>query len=191
MNALIPFTVLILSWSIDGTDPRVQQRIIYTFVAVHVVALCVFVYMGLQIYLKGMELPMVQVKESYSDAVETKKAWDYDAGKLRELLFTKIGLSAGVSLFAATRYGIVFPLLMQCMNNPKTIWDSEVFKIYVRGFKAEGPLQRPFPDKGMVPEWLKGVWNQSTQETEAMVSQHVGSSASAAAPATGGGGGRK
>lgn len=171
MNILIPFTILILSWSMDNTDPRTQHVITYIFTIVHGLAFISFIYMSYLVYYKGESTPL-QVKDPYTGEVETKKSYEYDASKLRELFFTKITFSAGISLFLATRYGLPFPLLLQCLNNPKSIYDSEVFKIYVLGEKAEGPLQRPWPETGMVPEWVKGIWAQGAEDSQAILQKH-------------------
>lgn len=163
MSLLLPFTTLIVSWSLDTTDPVTQRYIIITFLSVHAALFLGMCYVFYLIWRRG-DADLVETKDSYTDEKVVKAAWDYDAGKLRELLFTKIGLSAAVSYFAATRYLVVFPLLLQCANNPRTFYNSELFQIYVLGKKTEGKLARPFEEPSMVPNWAKGIWEQSEKD---------------------------
>lgn len=169
MNILVPLTILIVSWSLDSTDPAIQKRIFFIFVAVHVAIVLMAVYLFFAIWRRA-DNTLIRVKDRYTGDESIQKHWEYDLGKLRDLTVTKIGLSAAVSSFVASRYGIPFPLLLQSLNNPKAFYNSELFRVYVRGEKAEGELQRPWKDSSMVPEWAKDLWSQGEKDSEKLVS---------------------
>lgn len=163
MNILIPLTILILSWSIDTTDPVVQQRIFYGFWCVHGSILLLAAYIFFCIWRRA-DQTLVRVKDLYSGEVTVEKAWEYDLGKLRELVMTKIGISAAISSLIATRYSMPFPLLLQSLNNPKAVYYSELFQIYVLGRREEGSLVRPWTESSMVPEWMSNMWAQGEKD---------------------------
>lgn len=169
MNILLPFTILILSWSIDTTDPAVQSTITYIFAAVHSLAFALFIYIFVCIWRRG-DPTLIEVKEPYTNERTIQKYWEYDCSRLRDLFFSKVGLSTGISIFVATRFGIPFPLLLQCLNNPKAIYDSELFQIYVLGRPEENELARPWKDHTMVPEWIGKIWSMGEKDSESMFS---------------------
>ncbi|EPY31403.1 hypothetical protein STCU_03473 [Strigomonas culicis] len=172
MNFLLFFTILILSWSLDSTDPDVQRIIYYCFYVTHFVLLVAVLYVFMRIWQVG-SVAVVKFKDPYTDEEQTKTAWEYDVMKLRELLMTKIGMAAGVGLFAAGRFHIVFPLLMQCLYNPRMLYDSELFKIYVLGQPAEGSLLRPWKETTYVPEWVKSSWAQSAKDSDQFLTNNT------------------
>jgi len=175
MNPLIPFTILILSWSIDTTDPDVRKAITLTFLVIHALAAGVLIYVSIAIWRHG-EATIIKVKDYYSDQMEAKQQWEYDASKMRELFLMKVGMAAGVSFLAATRFGIPFPLLLQCLNNPKAIYDSELFQIYVLKKPAVGELERPWREASVLPEWARNAWAQGEKESEAFMDRQTNSS---------------
>lgn len=181
MNILMPLTILLVSWSIDSTDPEIQQRIFYIFCAVHVAIVFMGVYIFVRIWQVG-DNTLIRVKDAYTSEESIQRYWEYDLGNLRDLLVTKIGISAALSAFLASRYGIPFPLLLQSLNNPKAVYQSELFRIYVKGEKAEGELQRPWTEAGMMPEWVKSLWAEGEKDSEKFLA--TGGGATAAAPVT-------
>ncbi|CAG9580775.1 conserved hypothetical protein [Leishmania major strain Friedlin] len=168
MNILLPLTILIVSWSLDSTDPDVQRRIFFIFVIVHTAIMCMALYLLFEIW-RCDDHTLIQVKDPYSDKESIQKHWEYDIGKLRDLMLTNIGFSAGISTFFALRYGIYFPLLLQSLNNPKALYYSELFRIYAKREKAEGELQRPWKETNTIPEWAKALWNQSEKNSEKLL----------------------
>jgi hypothetical protein len=179
MNILVPLTILLLSWSIDSSDPEVQNRIFYIFCAVHIA----IVFMGIYVFARVWQTndkTLIRVKDAYTGDESIQKHWEYDVGKLRDLLVTKIGMSAAISAFLAARYGIPFPLLLQSLNNPKAVYQSELFRIYVKGEKAEGELQRPWAESGVLPDWAKSLWTQGEKDSEKFLSTGGGATALAA-----------
>ncbi|KAK7202041.1 Phosphate transport (Pho88) [Novymonas esmeraldas] len=168
MNILFPLTILLVSWSLDSTDPDAQKRIFFAFVAVHAAIVLVAVYLFFAIWRRA-DNTLVRVKDAYTGEEGIEKHWEYDLGKLRDLTVTKIGLSAAISAFAASRYGIPFPLLMQSINNPKALFQSELCRVYLRGEKPEGELQRPWKEASMIPEWAKSLWAQGEKDSEKLL----------------------
>lgn len=182
MNILVPLTILLLSWSIDSTDPETQKFIFYIFCAVHIAIVFMGIYLFIQIWQTG-DNTLIRVKDAYTSEESIQKHWEYDLGKLRDLLVTKTGMSAALSAFLAARYGIPFPLLLQSLNNPKAIYQSELFRVYVKGEKAEGELQRPWPESGVLPDWAKDLWSQGEKDSEKFLA-NGGSTAAATAAAS-------
>lgn len=182
MNILVPLTILLLSWSIDSTDPEIQQRIFYIFCAVHIAIVFFGIYLFIRIW-QTDDKTLIRVKDSYTNEESIQKHWEYDLGKLRDLLVTKTGMSAAISAFLAARYGIPFPLLLQSLNNPKAIYQSELFRIYVKGEKAEGELQRPWAESGVLPDWAKSLWTQGEKDSEKFLATGGGATAAPAAAA--------
>lgn len=180
MNVLVPLTILLLSWSMDSTDPEIQKRIFYIFCAVHIAIVFMGIFLFVKIWQAG-DNTLIRVKDAYSGEESIQKHWEYDLGKLRDLLVNKTGMSAAISAFVASRYGIPFPLLLQSLNNPKAIYQSELFRVYVMGEKAEGDLQRPWPESGVLPAWAKDLWSQGERDSEKMLAGN-GSAAAAASP---------
>ncbi|KPI89498.1 hypothetical protein ABL78_1374 [Leptomonas seymouri] len=178
MNVLVPLTILLLSWSIDSTDPDIQKRIFYVFCAVHIAIAFVGIYLFIRIWQTG-DRTLIRVKDAYTNEESVQKHWEYDLMKLRDLLVTKTAISAAISGFLAVRYGMPFPLLLQSLNNPKALYQSELFRIYVRGEKAEGELQRPWTEAGVLPEWAKSLWAQSERDSEKLLSSGSGTTAAA------------
>ncbi|KPA81132.1 hypothetical protein ABB37_04480 [Leptomonas pyrrhocoris] len=183
MNILVPLTILLVSWSIDSTDPEVQKRIFYIFCAVHIVIVFVGVYIFIRIWQTG-DKTLIRVKDAYTNEESIQQHWEYDLGKLRDLLVTKTGMSAAISAFLASRYGIPFPLLLQSLNNPKALYQSELFRIYVKGEKAEGELQRPWAESGMLPDWAKSIWTQGEKDSEKFLSTGGSSAAASSSKAS-------
>ncbi|KAG5495165.1 hypothetical protein JKF63_02219 [Porcisia hertigi] len=163
MNILLPLTILVVNWSLDTTDPDVQSRIFLFFALVHIAIVFMAIYLFCSIW-RSDDHTLIRVKDPYTDEEGIQRHWEYDLGKLRELIVTKIGLSAALSAFLASRYGIPFPLLLQSLNNPKALYQSELFRVYVGGERAEGELQRPWKEASMVPEWAKLFWSQGEKE---------------------------
>lgn len=168
MNILLPLTTLIVSWSLDSTDPDAQKRIFFIFAIVHTAIICVALYIFFEIW-RCDDHTLIQVKDPYTDQESIQKHWEYDIGKLRDLVVVNIGFSAGISTLLALRYGIYFPLLLQSLNNPKGLYYSELFRIYAKKEQAEGDLQRPWKEKNTLPEWAKALWTQSGKDSEKLL----------------------
>ncbi|KAG5469820.1 hypothetical protein CUR178_01960 [Leishmania enriettii] len=168
MNILLPLTMLILSWSLDSTDPDIQRRLLLIFTAAHIAIVFTATYLFFEIW-RCADNTLIRVKDPYTDAESIQKHWEYDLGKLRELTVTKIGLPAAFSVLLASLYGISFPLLLQSLNNPRAVYQSELFRVYVKGEKAEGELQRPWKEANMVPEWAKTLWSQGEKDSDKLV----------------------
>jgi len=131
----------------------IQRRVILLFA----------VYLFFAIWRRN-DHALVRVKDPYTGEVTVEKHWEYDLGKLRELMMTKIGISAALSALIASRYGMPFPLLLQSLNNPKAVYYSELFEIYVLGRREEGRLVRPWTESSMIPEWMASMWNQGEKD---------------------------
>ncbi|KAG5469475.1 hypothetical protein LSCM1_02696 [Leishmania martiniquensis] len=168
MNPLVPLTVLVVSWSLDSTDPDVQARILLLFMAVHVAIAFTAVYIFFEIW-RSADNTLIRVKDPYTGVENIQRHWEYDLRKLRELMVTKIGLPAAFSALLASRYGIAFPLLLQSLNNPRAVYQSELFRVYLKGERAEGELQRPWREANMVPEWARVLWRQGETDSDKLV----------------------
>lgn len=165
MNFLVTLTILILSWSIDSTDPDVQKTIVYVFLAIHAALFGMMVWLCIHVWRRHDERT-VKVTDPYTKEVEVKTYWEYDSTKVRDLFFTKIGISAAVSLFVAYRFTVPFPLVLHCYNNPRALYDSEVFQIYILKKKDEGQLARPWKETGVLPEWMQQLWDQGGKDSD-------------------------
>ncbi|CAD2215648.1 hypothetical protein AGDE_04336 [Angomonas deanei] len=167
MNLFLSFSILIFSWSIDNTDPAVQSIIRLLFFAVHAALLVVFVYIGVGIWRKGTK-KMVTYRDPYTDEPTSMESWSYDAMKLRELSLTKVGLAVAISYVVSSRYGMFFPLLLQCIMNPKQVYDSELGRLYLRGQSEEShaELQRPWREQQYAPEWLTQMWKEGEKQSD-------------------------
>ncbi|CAJ1033634.1 Phosphate transport (Pho88), putative [Leishmania lindenbergi] len=168
MNLFLHLTVLIVSWSLDSTDPDIQHRIYFTFVVVHVAIAFTAIYIFFSIW-RCDDDTLIRVKDPYTDKESIQKHWEYDLGKLRDLTVSSIGLPAVLSAFLASTYGIFFPLLLQSLNNPKALYQSELFRLHVKGEKAERDLLRPWKESNVIPEWAKALWNRSEKSSEKLL----------------------
>lgn len=180
MNIFFSFVILIISWSIDSTDPGVQRLIQFLFIGVHVIIVGVFVFLFYRIWEKG-DKRVVESRDSYTREIKKERVWGYDSGKLRELAFTRIMMPAAIGYFVANRFGLPFPLLLQCMQNPVAVYYSKLFQLYVLHREETGELVRPWADEGVVPDWVKDLWAAGEKDSQEMI-QNYDNGAYAAAP---------
>lgn len=163
MNLLLPFTLILLQWSLDTKDPAVQQWIFALFLVVHVT---LSVVCGVLIFVitRKQEPEDITYTDPFTHEVSTKPCWRYDLGWVGEIFFFKICVPGVMSFMMATRFGFCFPLLLQCWSNPQSFFNHELVKVHLRGFEATGSLARPWKQAGFVPEWISDIWYQTSEE---------------------------
>ncbi|CCW60864.1 unnamed protein product [Phytomonas sp. EM1] len=152
------------------TDPSIQKRITYLFFGAHGVIFGMFAYVAFLIWRRS-DQALIQVNDPYTNEIQIKKTWEYDAGKLCELFFMKVGVSAGLGYFLASYFTFPLSIILQSVYNPLMVWNSELFKLYALGKDAEGALARPWPDATSLPPWLTDLWTHSKDETKSILAQ--------------------
>ncbi|KEG10499.1 hypothetical protein DQ04_03641060 [Trypanosoma grayi] len=165
MNLLTPFALLIVNWSLDFTDPEVQRIISYIFYLVHGV---VFIVMGILFFRIWVsdDTRVVHAKDSYTNEMEKMTTWEYDSSRWRTLFFSKLLLPVAVGLFVASRWNTPFPLLLQCISNPNTVYRFPLFQLHLLHKPEEGKLVRPWKEESVMPEWMQQIWQQSQPSEE-------------------------
>eukprot|EP00796_Vickermania_ingenoplastis_P011920 gene11920-8201_t len=164
MNLLLPLTIFIVQWSIDSKDPQNQFNIMLVFLGVHVLLLLLALVAAARILIRRDSTPVTYEEQFSNGNMITQTCWRYDLGCLFELLLYKIAMPAGVSVFMGRKYGLFFPLLIQCWSNPKAVYSNELVQIYILGREPVGTLQRPWKQNNVVPDWLSKMWAESEEE---------------------------
>lgn len=165
MNLLFIFTIILFQWSLDLADPRVQYVIQHIFFCIHIL-LAVGALGTIVECFRRNEKATVTYEDVYSKEKITQSTRAYDTGSWAEMIFLKMMMPAGISYIMARRTGLYFPLMVQCWNNPKMLYQSEVVRIYLFHEKAEGVLQRPWTKNGMLPEWMSNIWDQASKTVD-------------------------
>lgn len=160
MNLLFIFTIILFQWSLDLADPRTQYVIQHIFFCIHCLLALGALGTAVECFRRN-EKETVTYEDTYSKEKISQSVRAYDTGSLAEMVFLKMLMPAVISYIMAKRTGLYFPLMVQCWNNPKMLYKSEVVQIYLFNEKAEGVLQRPWTKNGMVPEWLSNAWDQA------------------------------
>ncbi|RHW67548.1 Phosphate transport (Pho88) [Trypanosoma brucei equiperdum] len=173
MNIILIGLVMVTGWSIDKTDPEVQSVVQYMFYSVHAVLAAVMIYMFSRIW-DTKDTRMLQVKDTYTGGWERMTVSDYDFGKWREMFFLKMMLPVCIGLFVALRWEMPLVLLVQCVTNPIVAWNAPVTQLYLRGFKEEGPLVRPWKDEVATVEWMREMFGLAREEQDKFLSGQNG-----------------
>ena len=143
MNPLLPLLMMLVSWSIDQTDPAVQWNVVAAFSAIHAILIVGVIAIGAKIYLNPnqsiVSVPLVQGGKEMEQITFSQ----YDMRKLRELGFTKILMPVLITLFIFNKWGVLLPLLFQSLNNPMQFYGSELFQIDLMGQPAKDAMARP------------------------------------------------
>eukprot|EP00760_Papus_ankaliazontas_P000875 PhM_4_TR10290/c0_g2_i1/m.2675 len=150
------FTVgvmLLVTRGLDTSDPEVVSMIYLFYGAVHaiVLGLCVALFFKIQSTkdatpLTYTEKPTAFMAPTTEPTTVQTTVHDYDMGKFWELVGKRIVL--GVVIMGAVHYkwGVVPPLIYQCMHNPMQLYDSPLTYVYLLGEKATGSLARPWKE---------------------------------------------
>eukprot|EP01092_Planopodium_desertum_P007609 TRINITY_DN3140_c0_g1_i5.p1 TRINITY_DN3140_c0_g1~~TRINITY_DN3140_c0_g1_i5.p1 ORF type:complete len:199 (-),score=12.71 TRINITY_DN3140_c0_g1_i5:39-635(-) len=69
--------------------------------------------------------------------------YQYDMEQLRSTFFST-AFGVGLLFFLHLKFGFMPPLFLQAFSQPISFFDQKLVKIHLRGFPAEGDLERPF-----------------------------------------------
>lgn len=160
MNLFVVFSIILLQWSLDFADPRIQESIQYVFYGIHLFLAVPLLTIFIECYRKNYK-ETVSYEDEFTKEKISQPARSYDVGSWSEMLFLKMLLPAAVGLYMAKKTGIYFPLMMQCWSNPKMMYQSELTRIYLFHEKAVGVLERPWKANRVLPEWMSSLWDQA------------------------------
>ena len=82
---------------------------------------------------------------------------NYDLAKWRELAFSRLFLGVLILCFVHYKWGVVPPLLYQCVHHPMTLYNSPIFQIHTLGKRAYDNLQRPFAEPNALLRMTQGA----------------------------------
>ncbi len=146
--------MILINWSIDSTDPTIQQNVQLLFFGVIVlivaVAAVIFHRIGQR---KDNGTVMVPV-ETGSTKLEPVSFAVYDLRKLRELLLSKVIIPGIITYLIFLKWQVLVALIFQSINNPIMVFNSELFQIYILGKPATLERARPWAEPAAMPEWL-------------------------------------
>lgn len=158
MKALLPFVMLAVNWTVDTNDKHNQKIILYVFAAVHTALFLCMAYLFSRIWFSSTEGEVVVTIQAFDpkDKGKTEKISikEYDSRKFRELCVQKIVIPLGIMTFLYSKWGVILPLIFQCVNNPVQLFNSELFQIHVLRKAPQFDLARPWTEPNPMPEWL-------------------------------------
>eukprot|EP00759_Apiculatamorpha_spiralis_P030979 PhF_6_TR32624/c0_g1_i1/m.48237 len=181
--ALVAIMLLVVK-GLDTSDPNVVETLYLLYAGVHTVLVLVLFDLYRRIRMKNdtttftyTETQPQMFGAGGESKTEVTTVLDYDLSKFYELVGKRIGMGVIIFGFVHYKWGVVPPLIYQCLHNPMQLWESQLFQIYTMGQRASGDYSRPWQE---VNPMLRMLQNK----TEVFDKKAAKRSAKAAAKAT-------
>ncbi|KNH06951.1 phosphate transporter protein [Perkinsela sp. CCAP 1560/4] len=155
--------LFLLTKQLDFTNANVMRAVYTIFCAVHI-AICVVLFEMHRRILKKHDKSTLSYHKKYQQnfmnvksAAVTTTVFEYDQEKFVELAVKRLAVGVAILGLVHYKWGVIPPLLYQCIHNPMTVYDSPLFQIYMLGEKAIGELKRPFTENNPIMKFAEGV----------------------------------
>lgn len=86
---------------------------------------------------------------------ETVTIQQYLNDKWAEHLKMKFLVVVGITTFLFKQFDMVLPLAIQAWSGFMLMWNSEMCKVFVRGYEMKGDLMPPYPEPSPMEEMMK------------------------------------